>query len=644
MSSTQVEELVRLGEIDQAAALAQARGHWKRAAELLASVGKSAEAVICAARGAEWRLAMDVALTSGDEPVIAALAVEIGRDAGRAATAAAQARLARRDDVAGMLLESTAPAEAARCWYARGDYARAARCFTAAGDVDRAMRAWEQHLAQTPEDVEAAVTLADLRAARGDDPGAVRALQTAVRAGAGPEAMGRLVCGLARLGYDQGARDWVLRLRRRDPSHPLEVEAYRDRLPRGETSAQRYAGRYRVVREVGSGATGRVLEAVDELTGDPVALKVLTVSDDRGGAFARFMREAELARSIEDPTLVRLRALDPEGPTMVYDWMPGGTLADRMARLSLREVRSVALRLLAALETLHRNGVVHRDVKPSNVLFDPAGQARLGDLGAAHLGDLGATVTGGMVGSLPYMAPEQVTGAPVSAATDFYALGCVLFQCITGRLPFAGPDFVAQHLGDPPPHASDLREGLPEAFDRALEALLAKDSEARPQDATAARALLTALPWDQADDALPAVTARRSSIPAAAADEGGRLVPSVLSAGRWTDEALGRDVERVRLRDSSRGVLARWAASGATELQPVYDMEDDGDDGVVAWVEPLAGVREYLSDQDPGERVRLAALLAAVGVTPGDLHAVRLARDGGQPVLELASALGAVTD
>jgi serine/threonine protein kinase len=104
--------------------------------------------------------------------------------------------------------------------------------------------------------------------------------------------------------------------------------------------------------------------------------------------------------------------------------------------MPLREVGRVALRLLHALETLHRHGVVHRDVKPSNVLFDAAGQARLGDLGAAHLGDLGATVTGGLVGSLPYMAPEQMTGAPVSASTDLYALGCVIFEMLTGQAPF----------------------------------------------------------------------------------------------------------------------------------------------------------------------------------------------------------------
>src|SRR5207247_270274 len=153
----------------------------------------------------------------------------------------------------------------------------------------------------------------------GDDEGAVRALQTAVRAGAGREALERLVAGLSRLGYDEGARWIVERLRAAHPDAPTDVAEYAGKLPRNKGGEKRYAGRYRVVREAGSGATGRVLEAVDELRGDTVALKVLSVSDDKSAAFGRFMREAELARALDDPALVRMRGLDPEGPPIVCD-------------------------------------------------------------------------------------------------------------------------------------------------------------------------------------------------------------------------------------------------------------------------------------------------------------------------------------
>jgi serine/threonine-protein kinase len=368
------------------------------------------------------------------------------------------------------------------------------------------------------------------------------------------------------------------------------------------------------VRQVGSGATGRVLEAVDELTGEAVALKVLSVGDDRSGAFGRFMREAELARALEHPALVRMRALDPEGPTIVYDWMPGGTLAERIGALSIGEVRAVAFRLLDALEVLHRHGIVHRDIKPSNVLFDPAGQARLGDLGAAHLGDLGATVTGGLVGSLPYMAPEQITGAPLSAATDLYAFGCVLFQMLTGQPPFPGPDFVSQHLADPVPRASELRPSLGLDYDATLAALLAKDPLARPPEVSMARRLLQSLPWTEVDDAPRPAVVRRSSIPAASAEEGARLLPS-LTEGRWNDTRLGREVELVRLPRTRGDLLRAWAGASRSDLQPVYEIYEEGDE-LVAWVEPLTGESLRLDELPMPDRSRVEAALAAAGLLP----------------------------
>jgi serine/threonine protein kinase len=640
MARPEIDALVRIGELDRAAILARDLGEWRRAAELFGSLGRAAEACLCAVRADDWRLAMDLALTSNDERVLAALADEAGKDPARAVAMAAQCRLQRRDDVAGMVLERSAPAEAAVAWYERGDYLRAARAWDRADDLLRAARAYEQHLAQAPDDAPSAVRLAELRAASGDDEGAVRALQSAVRADGSDEAMGRLVCGLARLGYEHGARDWVRRLRDRDPSHPAELAAYADRLPKSSGAEKRYAGRYRVIREVGSGATGRVMEAVDELTGEPVALKILAVGDDRSAAFARFMREAELAKMLDDPTLVRMRALDPEGPTIVYDWMPGGTLAERIGRQSFREVRAVMLRVLAALETLHRNGVVHRDIKPSNILFDAAGQARLGDLGAAHLGDLGATVTGGLVGSLPYMAPEQISGGAVSPATDLYALGCVLFQMLTGSVPYAGPDFVSQHLGAEVPAPSRARAGVPEAFDAVVAAMLAKDPESRPQDVTAARALLQQVSWEEPLTMAPPSTARVPSLPVAAEEEGARLVPSTHQVDAWTDVRLARDVQRVTLPTDTMEALRRWAAVDATALQGLYDVVEDGE-RVEARVQALT-VNARLSEVPERARRACVSALAAAGVPEERARTMGVAWDGRDATAPLAEALRAM--
>ncbi|MEI8254731.1 MAG: protein kinase, partial [Deltaproteobacteria bacterium] len=548
--------------------------------------------------------------------------------------------VARRVDVAARVLENTSPREAARAWYELGEYARAGRMFDRAGDGASALRAFEQHLAQSPDDVEIAERLAEIRAERGDVDGAVRALQSAMRAGGGASVRRRLIDGLARLGLDGSARSVARGLRREDPAASADPAAYAGALPRSEASQKRYAERYRVVREVGSGATGRVLEAVDELTGDTVALKVLAVSDDRGGAFGRFMREAELARVLDDPTLVRMRALDPEGPTIVYDWMPGGTLAERVGTLSVREVRAIATRLLTALETLHRHGVIHRDLKPSNVLFDPTGQARLGDLGAAHLGDLGATVTGGLVGSLPYMAPEQITGAPLRAATDLYAFGCVLFQMLTGQLPYAGPDFVSQHLSDAIPLPSRARASLGTGYDALVTALLAKNPDARPQEVAEVRRMLTGCPWTDVDDVATSTGARASSIPPPpGADESARLVPSADRPGYWHDARLGRDALRVELPPVSRDALRRWIRSDRSDLQCVFDVEEHAG-SVVAWAEAIDGETVLLGSLGAADRARIERALATVDVAAGpDLPVQRSTVHGTVvPVRVLATA------
>lgn len=634
----EIETLLRLGEIERAAAVAKEHGMTRRAAELLALAGKHPDAVMLALESAHWQLALDLALASGDERIVAAVCEELGRDARVAHAAAAHARIARRNDVAARILELSDPEEAGRVWYECGEYARAAQCFDRAGQRDEAIRALEQHLTHTPDDVNAAERLAELRAARGDNEGAVRALQAAARAGAGTSVLKKLIDGLVRIGLQDSAQAVVRRLRKIEPEAPAELESYANALPRSQGQQERYAGRYRVVRQVGSGATGRVLEAVDELSGETVALKVLSVSDDRSGAFGRFVREAELARALDDPTLVRMRDFDPDGPTIVYDWMPGGTLAERIGKLTVPEVRTIASRILRALETLHRHGVVHRDLKPSNVLFDPAGQARLGDLGAAHLSDLGTTVTGGFVGSLPYMAPEQITGDAVSAATDLYAFGCLLYQMLTGVLPFPGPDYVTQHLSDPVPKVSSARPALGTAYDNVIAKLLAKDPGSRPADCAEVQRLLRQLPWVEPDDEQRTSERERvSSIPAPAREQLAPIVPST-RPGRWIDTRLGREIEIVRVPRAWRDHVTRWAAADRSELQPVYEVSTEGED-LLVWVEPLEGTPVQVERLPEQERKKLEDALRAAGIEPQDtVKALRTAWFG--TIVLLREAIG----
>jgi len=182
---------------------------------------------------------------------------------------------------------------------------------------------------------------------------------------------------------------------------------------------------------------------------------------------------------------------------LAMEYLPGGTLADRLrAPLPPPAARAVLLDVARGLSAAHARGIVHRDVKPSNVFFGAAGEAKLGDFGVAHLQDLGATQTGGFIGTLAYMSPEQITGARLSFACDLYALGVTCFQMLTGRLPFEGPDFVGQHLGQAPPAPSSVNPALGPAFDELVARLLAKDPAARPASVDELARALAAIPLD----------------------------------------------------------------------------------------------------------------------------------------------------
>ncbi|HVV81461.1 MAG TPA: protein kinase, partial [Kofleriaceae bacterium] len=277
------------------------------------------------------------------------------------------------------------------------------------------------------------------------------------------------------------------------------------------------AGRYRLEALLGAGAAGRVFRAVDEVTERTVAIKMFFAASARGGAaFERFVRESRLAAALRHPALVEVYDVSIDHGYLVMEYLPGGSLAQRLAggdrpregeassssagqarpsssagapidaslappraqAFSGGQVRRLALELIGGLELAHHRGVVHRDVKPANVFFDSRGGAKLGDFGVAHLADLGQTQTGGLIGTLAYMSPEQITGAPITVAADQYALGVTLFEALTGRLPFLGPDFVAQHLGETPPAATSVADVAP-GWDPILARMLQKAPAAR---------------------------------------------------------------------------------------------------------------------------------------------------------------------
>jgi serine/threonine protein kinase len=254
-------------------------------------------------------------------------------------------------------------------------------------------------------------------------------------------------------------------------------------------------GAYTIEAQLGEGGMGRVFKAVGT-DGQPVALKVVKEEMTADEVFLkRFKREAEIAQRIQHPNVVPVVATgDFEGlPWAAQRFISGGSLEERLDRwgaLDLHQVIAIFKQVAAGLDVLHENGLIHRDLKPGNILIDDHGTPFIADFGLAkdhqHEGTV-LTRPGQALGSMDYMAPEQIRGEEVTAATDVYALACMLFELLTGRPPFAdqvGMRIMWAHLQDPPPHPSDLKLDLPRPVGDAILKGLEKDPAERPQSAT----------------------------------------------------------------------------------------------------------------------------------------------------------------
>ncbi|HEY7729514.1 MAG TPA: serine/threonine-protein kinase [Gaiellaceae bacterium] len=261
----------------------------------------------------------------------------------------------------------------------------------------------------------------------------------------------------------------------------------------GELGPGGSLGPYLIEEVLGEGAMGVVYRAVHRDDGGTVALKVLrqrlAASDEYR---ARFLREARVAAEVEHPNLARvLEAAEIDGRyALVIGYVPGRTLAERLeaeGRLPLDDVLRLLGDLGAALDALHDFRLVHRDVKPANVVLDATGAAVLTDFGLAK-GRAYTVLTrpGQLLGTVDYLAPEVIQGAPASPASDIYSLGCVAFACLAGRPPFTGASpfqVVTGHLGEEPPDPCAGRSDVPRDVGPAVLAALAKDPEARPPTA-----------------------------------------------------------------------------------------------------------------------------------------------------------------
>lgn len=340
-----------------------------------------------------------------------------------------------------------------------------------------------------------------------------------------------------------------------DPSGPLSG----GQDPGAATGPRVLGGRYRMIRPIASGAMAEVWEGQDQTLGRAVAIKVLHSHLARDQSFLeRFRREAIAAARLAHPNVVATYDTGADGNVafIVMELVHGRTLRQVLSDegpMNPRRVVEIGAQVADALDYAHRAGIIHRDVKPANILLCDDGRAKVADFGIAKAaieafenaagaggGPAGAgahdlTQSGAIVGTAKYLSPEQVNGQAVDGRSDVYALGVVLYEILCGRAPFSGDTDVAvalQHLSAAPLPPRQVRAGIP----RSLESVVLRAMAKRPDDryATAGQLQTALLSVDlRADDVDPMVTRQReitppSGVPKFRDSERSWLVPVVL--------------------------------------------------------------------------------------------------------------------
>jgi len=353
------------------------------------------------------------------------------------------------------------------------------------------------------------------------------------------------------------------------------------------------AGRYRVTAPLGAGAMAVVYDAVDVRDGARVAVKVPDpeVRDD-ASLRERFLREGSVGRSVRHPRVAATLDAGEDGDILflVMERLDGETLAARLTRgaLPVADVVACGAQLADALDALHARGVVHRDLKPSNVFLvgaaDAPLDARVLDLGVARLPDgHPLTVAGAAVGTARTMSPEQVRGASVTPASDLYALGAVLYECLTGAPLFRGNDLAVRraHLYTEAPRVRALRPEAPEALDALVGSLVAKDPAARPASAAVVRGLL--LRMAEAPDA--ATQFARASHLRARFEDDPRADPAAVAEARRALDALNEHLATLlpaldRVAHATALAAEHHAGASERDLAALDDARRDALDGL----------------------------------------------------------------
>jgi serine/threonine-protein kinase len=302
-----------------------------------------------------------------------------------------------------------------------------------------------------------------------------------------------------------------------------------------------FDGRYRIQRKLGAGGMADVYLAEDQELGRRVAIKILNdrhANDDQ--FIERFRREAKNAAALNHPSIVSIydRGEAEDTYYIAMEFLDGRTLKELIVSRGAAPINvaiEYARQILSALRFAHRHGIVHRDIKPHNVLVDSEGRVKVTDFGIARAGTSQMTETGSIVGTAQYLSPEQARGGEIDPRSDLYSLGVVLYELLTGKTPFDGEtpvEIAMKHLSNPPQPPSKLRSDIPPELDQVVMRALAKNPDDRYQNAEEMEADLERVARGRPVAATTAATqVMRAAPPAAAAATAATMIAARPGAG-----------------------------------------------------------------------------------------------------------------